>query len=342
MEDRAGLPGEDACGPSWTFQGYQLDAGHFTTAMVHFYRAEVNRANTWRTRLDATTNWAVITVGAALTFAFGAPRNPHYVLLLVFLLVLAFLYIEARRYRYYALWSYRVHLMETDFFAAMLAPPFRPSSDWADHLVQSLLQPSFPVANWEAIARRFIRNYVWLIVLLVTSWVGKLALHPLPASDLRSVIERAAIGRVPGASVVTSVGLVLAALAALAVLASLPRRWRLRRVAVPRLLRRLSWGGSGPSILGVGSDERLATIITSRGDLVSARLLRELGRGVTELQGTGMYTGTARDVLLCAVTTVQVPHLREIVHEVDADAFIVVSPVEEVRGRGFRPFEAPS
>ena len=34
--------------------------GEFANAMIHFYRAEVTRANVWRQRLDATTNWAVI------------------------------------------------------------------------------------------------------------------------------------------------------------------------------------------------------------------------------------------------------------------------------------------
>jgi uncharacterized membrane-anchored protein YitT (DUF2179 family) len=67
-----------------------------------------------------------------------------------------------------------------------------------------------------------------------------------------------------------------------------------------------------------------------------------LGRGVTALEGTGMYTSEARDVLLCAVTEVQVPHLQEIVHRADSEAFVIVSPAEEVRGKGFHPFEAPS
>jgi uncharacterized membrane protein len=81
----ATMPGaEDA--NTWTFRGYQLGSANFATAMVHFYRAEVSRANTWRTRLDATTNWAVITTAAALTFAFSSAHNPHFVLLLVSLL----------------------------------------------------------------------------------------------------------------------------------------------------------------------------------------------------------------------------------------------------------------
>ena len=216
---------------TWAFRGYHLDPAHFTTAMVHFYRGELSRSNTWRTRLDATTNWAVVTVGAALTFVFGAPQNPHFVLLLVLLLQLTFLYIEARRYRYYVLWAYRVHLMETDFFAAMLVPPFRPSSDWAGHLAESLLHPTFPITWWEAVGRRFRRNYVWLITLLLLSWSIKLSLHPTPVWNWTMMVERAAIGSIPGMYVVAAVGVVCGALAALAVT---------RRLGITRKLRRIN------------------------------------------------------------------------------------------------------
>jgi uncharacterized membrane-anchored protein YitT (DUF2179 family) len=88
--------------------------------------------------------------------------------------------------------------------------------------------------------------------------------------------------------------------------------------------------------------ERLATIITDCGQQVGSRLLTELGRGVTALKGTGLYTHEARDVLLCAVTDVQVDQLKEIVHQADPRAFVIVSSVEQVRGEGFRPFEPPS
>ncbi|MDY7079927.1 MAG: DUF2270 domain-containing protein, partial [Chloroflexota bacterium] len=278
----------------------------------------------------------------ALTFVFGAPHNPHFVLLLVLLLVLTFLHIEARRYRYYALWAYRVHLMETDFFATMLAPPLRPSSDWASHLVKSLLQPVFPISRWEAVGRRFRRNYIWLTTLLLISWGVKLALHPLPAPDWSTVVERAALGSIPGMWVMTIVGVVYGALAALAVAASLslttpkslpiPLRW---------LGRRLS-RASGPLLLDPSRQEQLATIITTRGQQVASQLLKELGRGVTALEGTGMYTGETRNVLLCAVTDVQVSHLKKIVSQSDPEAFVIVSPAGEVRGKGFRPFEPPS
>ncbi len=327
---------------TWTFRGYELDPDNFTTAMVHFYRGEMQRANTWRTRLDATTNWAVITVAAALTFVFGEPLNPHFVFLLVLILVLTFLFIEARRYNYYALWAYRVHLMETDFFAPIFTPPFRPSSDWANHLSNSLNNPVFPTSRWEAVGRRFQRNYLWLTSLLLISWVLKLIVHPSQAGNLSVVIRRASIGIIPGPWVVAVVVLTYASLILLMVMVSLPSKWREN---LPRpllwLWRRLMQTPSPPTV-EPRTREQLATIITTEKQAIAGRILDELGRGVTSLEGTGMYTGKAKNVLLCAVTDVQVPHLKDIVYQADPEAFIIVSAAEEVRGGGFRPFEPPS
>ena len=77
-----------------------LTPSEFNTAMVHLYRGEVSRANTWRTRLDGTTNWAVLTTGGTLSFAFSSPSSPHIMILLNSLLIGFFLLIEAHRYRY--------------------------------------------------------------------------------------------------------------------------------------------------------------------------------------------------------------------------------------------------
>jgi uncharacterized membrane protein len=302
----------------------------------------VTRANTWRARLDATTNWAVATTAAALTFTFGAPQNTHFVLLLALLLVLTFLYIEARRYRHYELWYYRVHLMETDFFAAMLIPPFRPSSDWAAQLAESLLHPTFPIARWEAIGWRFRRNYIWMISLLIISWLAKLAIHPTSAPDWFTMIGRASVGNVPGSWIVVAVGVVYGVMIILAVAASIPASWRQTPGRLSKGVADRFRQTAGPLVPGISTPERLATIITSHGEKVAEQILSELGRGVTAVQGTGMYTGEARDVLLCAVTKVQMPHLEDIVYRCDADAFVVISATEEVRGFGFQDFRAPS
>ncbi|HET9478508.1 MAG TPA: DUF2270 domain-containing protein, partial [Pyrinomonadaceae bacterium] len=79
----------------------RMTPAEFNAAMIHFYRGEVQRSNTWRNRLDTTTNWAVITAGATLSFVFSSPNNPHFVIPINSILVVIFLLMEARRYRYY-------------------------------------------------------------------------------------------------------------------------------------------------------------------------------------------------------------------------------------------------
>src|SRR6478672_2969316 len=98
----------------------RLSPSEFNTAMIHFYRGEVQRSNTWRNRLDTTTNWAVITAGATLSFVFSSPSNPHFVIPINSILVAIFLLMEARRYRYYEIWSSRVRIIETGYFAHLL------------------------------------------------------------------------------------------------------------------------------------------------------------------------------------------------------------------------------
>jgi uncharacterized membrane protein len=173
----------------------------FNTAMAHFYRGEIQRANTWRNRLDTTTNWAVLTTGATLSFAFSSPTNPHFVILINTVLVGFFLFMEARRYRYYEIWSSRVRLVETGYFTQILTPDAAADDAWMKLLVADLQSPHFNISEWEALGRRLRRNYLWIFVLLAACWNLKVYIHPVPAYDFNAFIDRATIGVVPGAVV---------------------------------------------------------------------------------------------------------------------------------------------
>jgi len=80
-----------------------------------------------------------------------------------------------------------------------------------------------------------------------------------------------------------------------------------------------------------------AFIITRNPAAVCAGVLEALNRGVTILRGEGAYTGDERTVLFTAVNRRQVPELRAIVRQADPDAFVVLSPSNEVLGEGFKP-----
>ena len=75
-----------------------------------------------------------------------------------------------------------------------------------------------------------------------------------------------------------------------------------------------------------------AFIITKNPAEVCTGVLEGLNRGVTILRGEGAYTGDERMVLFTAVNRRQVPELREIVSATDPEAFVVISPGNELMG----------
>jgi len=81
---------------------------------------------------------------------------------------------------------------------------------------------------------------------------------------------------------------------------------------------------------------RTALIITTRCEEISNRILAEMERGVTILDGTGAYTGAKRPVLYCVVTRSEVQQLKTIAHETDPQAFIVIGAAHEALGEGFQ------
>jgi hypothetical protein len=81
--------------------------------------------------------------------------------------------------------------------------------------------------------------------------------------------------------------------------------------------------------------EHLAIIITEKSEVVSQQLLAYLKRGVTALEGTGMYSHEPRSVLLCAIAPAEIARLKSLVYSVDESAFVVVNPTEQIWGAGF-------
>ena len=81
----------------------------------------------------------------------------------------------------------------------------------------------------------------------------------------------------------------------------------------------------------------VAFIITTQPEAVRAGILAQLDRGVTILRGEGGYSGSQRIILFTAVNRRQVATLRELVSQADPDAFVVISPSNEVLGEGFKP-----
>ena len=78
-----------------------------------------------------------------------------------------------------------------------------------------------------------------------------------------------------------------------------------------------------------------AYIISENYTEISEEVMKDLNRGATILSGKGMYTGSDRPVLMCAVSKRQIADLKEIVCTVDPDAFMILIESREIRGEGF-------
>ena len=81
---------------------------------------------------------------------------------------------------------------------------------------------------------------------------------------------------------------------------------------------------------------KICYIITDKADMVGEYLINHSPRGVTKMDGIGMYTRLPKGVLMTVVKAGQLTELREMVSDLDPQAFIIVSDTSEVLGNGFK------
>jgi uncharacterized membrane protein len=173
-------------------------------ALAHLYRGEMYRSTVWRTRLDTTSNWAVVTTGIALSVTFSSVQATPLPIVLISFLLAAFLLFEARRYQYFDIWNTRLRVMESCFYEPMLrGKPVTIHNDWNDVLADEIKRLRFHVSLFEAVGFRLRRNYGWIFAIQVISYWSKIAVHPTPLTSFDGLWERTAVGPVSGQTVLT-------------------------------------------------------------------------------------------------------------------------------------------
>ncbi|MBO8176829.1 MAG: YitT family protein [Bacillus sp. (in: Bacteria)] len=86
-----------------------------------------------------------------------------------------------------------------------------------------------------------------------------------------------------------------------------------------------------------GLDETKAVIIVSDYyEEVSEAILSRLGRGTTKLKGKGGFTDHEKDVIYVVVTRLEVTKLKNIVSDIDPNAFLTIMNTQETRGARFK------
>jgi uncharacterized membrane protein len=211
-----------------SFEGIPLTRPEYFFAVSHFYRGEVDRANTWRFRIDSTTNWAVASAAAFSGFALSHPEVPHVVVLFGNLVVFALLWIETRRFRVFDVFRARVRNTEENFFAPILTRELHsPSTEWGENMADDLLHPEFRDSFWEVMGLRLRRNYMFLFTALLCCWLVKVFVMPppqrLPAAA--GELERVAVLGLPAWLVLVTLGLFYGLLVGLLLVTHKKRRY---------------------------------------------------------------------------------------------------------------------
>ena len=181
-------------------------------ALAHLYRGEVYRSTVWRTRLDSTTNWAVVTTGTALSAQYGSIALAH----------------GARRPHRQRVSSppgspplpVFQRLAGTRTFAGdrlLRADDQRRrhsvGAGWAELLAKDYCDPRYHIGFVREVGRRLRRTYAWIFVIQAVAYYGKLAIHPMPLTTHRSesglellIAADPALARRGGASSLSTVG----------------------------------------------------------------------------------------------------------------------------------------
>jgi uncharacterized membrane protein len=168
-------------------------------AIAHLYRGEMYRSKIWRTRLDTSTNWAVVTTGIAISATFSSAAASPLPMVLVSFLVAVFLIFEARRYRFFDIWRTRVRVMETCFYGPILrGEGLRMDNGWGEVLAEDYADIHFHISIFEAAGRRLRRNYSWIFAIQIVSYWGKICIHPAPITTFQELWTRTAVGPLPG------------------------------------------------------------------------------------------------------------------------------------------------
>ncbi|HSV87386.1 MAG TPA: YitT family protein [Bacteroidales bacterium] len=84
------------------------------------------------------------------------------------------------------------------------------------------------------------------------------------------------------------------------------------------------------------SYEKTLFIISEKYEQIANKILMDLKRGGTFINGKGMYSNDEKKIIFVNVSRREVVILQEFIHEIDPNAFVTVIDASEILGRGFK------
>ncbi|GAB5360871.1 hypothetical protein AAMO2058_000664700 [Amorphochlora amoebiformis] len=163
-----GKKGDRASEPMELSKTCRMPFDKASTMIMHMYRAEIGKLTIYRTRLDRTTSWALTLLTILLSVLFTTSGGTA-VAPLLFVVLLAFCYLEGRRYRIFLATHDRCRILETGFYAEIIGLEYE--KDWVNRLHSSLLDEGFTTTKITAFCNRFYRSYNIMVLIVILGWI---------------------------------------------------------------------------------------------------------------------------------------------------------------------------
>nr|WP_302598060.1 YitT family protein [uncultured Cellulosilyticum sp.] len=76
-------------------------------------------------------------------------------------------------------------------------------------------------------------------------------------------------------------------------------------------------------------------IMSDKNNIIAQEIMEKIPRGVTGIKANGKYTGADKEMLFVVVSQKEITRLRDLIREIDENAFVTIADVREVLGQGF-------
>ncbi len=85
--------------------------------------------------------------------------------------------------------------------------------------------------------------------------------------------------------------------------------------------------------------EKTLFIVSEKYDEIASKIIYDLRRGGTYIEGKGMYKQDEKKIIFVNVTRREVAILQDFINQIDPDAFVTVIEASEILGKGFRSLQ---
>lgn len=89
-------------------------------------------------------------------------------------------------------------------------------------------------------------------------------------------------------------------------------------------------------VQGLEGDTKAAIIVSDYYEEISDAIIKRLGRSVTKLKGKGGFKDNEKEVIYVVITRLEISKLKNIIGEIDSNAFTTIMDTQEAHGSKFK------